>query len=87
MGPLTDSFQSSNLFLLLFFLLISVNGKTYKSAIERPIKIRTHHIVRKHLPATVTDKKLTDVYRDQPYNFISGQVKPSEPLKLMLGKS
>ena len=29
-------------------LLILVNGKTYKSAIKRPIKIRTHHIVRKH---------------------------------------
>ena len=26
-----------------FFLLISVNGKTYKSAIKRRIKIRTHH--------------------------------------------
>ena len=29
-------------------LLISVNGKTYKSAIKSPIKIRTHHVVRKH---------------------------------------
>ena len=29
-------------------LLISVHGKTYKSAIKRPIKIRTHHVVRKH---------------------------------------
>ena len=28
--------------------LISVNGKTYKSAIKMPIKIRTHHVVRKH---------------------------------------
>ena len=30
-------------------LLISVNGKTYKSAINRLIKIRTHHAVRKHM--------------------------------------
>ena len=29
-------------------LLISVNGKTFKSAIKRPIKTRTHHVVRKH---------------------------------------
>ena len=28
--------------------VISVNGKTYKSAIKRPIKIQTHHVVRKH---------------------------------------
>ena len=46
---INDSFQSSNfLLLLLLFLLISVSGKTYKSAIKRPIKIRTHHVVRKH---------------------------------------
>ena len=38
-------------------LLISVNGETHKSAVKRPIKIRTHHVVRKHLTATVTDKK------------------------------
>ena len=49
-SSLNDSFQSSDflLLLLLLFLLISVNGKTYKSAIKRPIKIRTHHVVRKH---------------------------------------
>ena len=47
MGSLNDSFQSSNALLLLFFM-ISVSGKTYKSAIKRPIKIRTHHVVRKH---------------------------------------
>ena len=29
-------------------LLISVSGNTYKSAIKRPIKIRKHHVVRKH---------------------------------------
>ena len=29
-------------------LLILVNGKTYKSAIKRRIKIRMHHVVRKH---------------------------------------
>ena len=29
-------------------LLISVSGKTYKSAIKRPIKIRTHHVAQKH---------------------------------------
>ena len=38
-------------------LLISVNGETNKSAIKRPIKIRTHHVVWKHLTTTVTDKK------------------------------
>ena len=25
-----------------------MSGKTYKSAIKRPIKIRTHRVVRKH---------------------------------------
>ena len=44
MGSLNDSFHSSN-FLLFFFFFID---KTYKSAIKRPIKIRTHHVVRKH---------------------------------------
>ena len=39
-------------------LLISVNGETYKLAIKRLMKIRTHHVVQKHLTATVTDKKL-----------------------------
>ena len=39
-----DNFQSSNFFCC--SLLISVNGETYKSAIVRPIKIRTHHVVR-----------------------------------------
>ena len=29
-------------------LLVSVNGKSYKSAIKRRIKIRTLHDVRKH---------------------------------------
>ena len=38
-------------------LLISVNDGTYKSTIKKPIKIRTHHVVRKHVTATVTDKK------------------------------
>ena len=28
--------------------MLSVNGKTYRSAIKRPIKIRTHYLVRKH---------------------------------------
>ena len=28
--------------------MLSVNGKTYKLAIKRPIKIRTHYLVRKH---------------------------------------
>ena len=42
--------------LLLLFLLVSVNGETYKSTFKRPIKIRTHHVVRKHLTATVTNK-------------------------------
>ena len=48
MGSLNDSFQSSNFFFFFFFLLlfflISVNGKTYKSVINRPIKIRTHRL-------------------------------------------
>ena len=48
MGSLNDSFQSSNFLLLCYSLLISVSRKTYKSAIKRPIKIRTHHVVRKH---------------------------------------
>ena len=47
MGSLNDSFQSSSFFCCCS-LLISVNGKTYKSVIKRPIKIRTHHVVRKH---------------------------------------
>ena len=53
-GSLNDSFQSSNFFIGTLCcgccLLISVNGKTYKSAINCnwPIKIRTHHVVRKH---------------------------------------
>ena len=47
MGSSHDSFLSSN-FLLCCSLLISVDDKTYKSAIKRPIKIRTHHVVRKH---------------------------------------
>ena len=38
---LNDSFQSC-----CCSLLISVSGKTYKLAINRPIKIRTHHVVR-----------------------------------------
>ena len=29
-------------------LLLSVNDKTCKSAIKRPIQIRTHYLVRKH---------------------------------------
>ena len=44
-----ESFQSSKFLLLLCSLLTSVNGETYKSAIKRSIKIRTHHVVRKHL--------------------------------------
>ena len=56
MGSLNDSFQSSNFCYCCCSLLISANGKTYKSAIKRPIKIRTHHVVRKHLPAKVSDK-------------------------------
>ena len=49
MGSLNDSFQSSNfLLLLLLFFIDWVSGKTYKSAIKRPIKIRTHHVVWKH---------------------------------------
>ena len=48
MGSLNDSFQSSNFLFLRCSLLIWVSGKTYKSAIKRPIKIQTHHVVRKH---------------------------------------
>ena len=47
-ASLNDSFQPSYFLLLCCSLLISVSGKTYKSAIKRPIKIRTHHVVRKH---------------------------------------
>ena len=49
MGSLNDSFQSSYfLLLLLVFFLAFVNGKTYKKAIKRLIKIRAHYLVRKH---------------------------------------
>ena len=50
MGSLNDRFQSSVFCCCCCCcsLLISVNGKTYKSAIKRPIKIRTHHAVRNH---------------------------------------
>ena len=41
---LNDSLQSSNFFVVVVVLY----GKTYKLAIKRPIKIRTHHVVRKH---------------------------------------
>ena len=47
-GPLNESFQSSNFLLLCCSLLISVSGKTYKSAMKRSIEIRTHCVVRKH---------------------------------------
>ena len=47
--------------------MISVNDMTYKSAIKRPIKIRTHHVVRKHThrltngrPAVRTDRQLDE---------------------------
>ena len=55
-GSLNTKVQSSNflLLLLLFFIDIGVN---YKSAIKRPIKIRTHHVVWKHLTARVTRTK------------------------------
>ena len=49
MGSLNDSFQSSNFCCCCCCsLLVSVSGKIYKLAIKRPIKIRTHHVVRKH---------------------------------------
>ena len=48
MGSLNDSFQSSN-FLLAPFVVVVLYFKTCKAAINRPIKIRTHHIVRKHM--------------------------------------
>ena len=48
MGSLNDSFQSLNFFCCCCSLLVSVNGKTYNSAIKRPIKIETHHVLRKH---------------------------------------
>ena len=41
---LNDSLQSSNFVVVVVVLY----GKTYKLAIKRPIKIRTHHVVRKH---------------------------------------
>ena len=52
------AFSLQTFFCSCCFLLISVNGETFKSAIKRPIKVRTHHVVPKHLTATVTDKKL-----------------------------
>ena len=45
MGSLNDSFFER---CCCCSLLISVNGKTCKSAIKRPIKIRTQHVVLKH---------------------------------------
>ena len=48
MGSLNYSFKSSNFLLLLLFFIDFGHGKTDKSAIKRPIKIRTHHVVRKH---------------------------------------
>ena len=41
MGSLNDSFQSSNFLLLLLFLFFI--------DVKMPIKIRTHHVVRKHM--------------------------------------
>ena len=38
-------------------LLISANDEKYKAAIKRPIKIRTHHVIQKHLIVKVTDNK------------------------------
>ena len=52
---------------LLLFLLISVNGKTYKSAINRPIKIRTHHVVQKHTDRLTNGRQAVRVDR-QPDN-------------------
>ena len=52
MASLNDSFQSLNFLLAPFVVVlywISVNGRTYKSAINRPIKIQTHHVGRKHM--------------------------------------
>ena len=78
MGSLNDSFQSSNFFFFFFFcsLLISVNGKTYKSAIKRPVKIRTHHVVRKHThsltngcQAVRADRQLDERSVGQPGRF------------------
>ena len=49
MGSLNDSFQSSNFLLAPFVVVVLYRyGKTYKSTINRPIKIRTHHVVQKH---------------------------------------
>ena len=48
MVSLNDSFQSSKFLLFLLFFIDIGHGKVYKSAIKRPIKIQTHHVVRKH---------------------------------------
>ena len=53
MGSLNDSFV-----VVVVFLSILVKGKTYKSAINRPIKIQTHHVVRKHTHMLTNDVKL-----------------------------
>ena len=58
MGSLMIAFSLRTFCCCSSSLLISVNGETYKSVIKRLIKIQTHHVVRKHLTATVTDKKL-----------------------------
>ena len=90
MGSLNDSFQSSD-FLLLLFLLISVNGKTYKSAIKRPIKIRTHHVVRKHThkltngrQAVQEDRQLDERTDGQMGRFDQHQIPTNSTFKFFL---
>ena len=61
-------------------LLISVNGKTYKSAIKRPIKIRTHHVVRKHTHILTNGRQAVRVDR-QLDKRIDGQTGRFEQIR------
>ena len=64
-GSLNDSFQSSTFCCFCFSLLISVNGKTYKSAIKRPIKIRKNHVVRRHTHRLTNGRQAVRAGRQQ----------------------
>ena len=59
MDSLNDNFQFPNFLLLCCSLWISVSGKTYKTDIKRPIKIRKHHVVQSKRTGLQTDVKYT----------------------------
>ena len=61
-------------------LLISVNGKTYKSAINRPIKIRKRHVVRKHTRRLTNGRQAVRADR-QPDERSDGQTGRFEQIR------